>query len=597
MTIDHKVTTTTPQASMIIWNYKERFDSDGLKKPHDVDLIYLLASHVVSISTFKSKSQPSGRFEVTLAPTHNWVTRLTPGSWCVINMTKDLQIPDPLSTPAIPGRPQADEKMVKWFGRIEDIRVSIDIDQETGARKTSYIVTGSDWSSIFESVLYVDSIFRNEGFDPRSGPFTSIGAAERLVYDNQTLDYFSSGGLPTSTVNVKGILRIWGSPLNSIQDSINQDIGIGLQLTSDGKYQMPFSVANYFGFSNNNTPTNVLADIIDIVSGRLVNSDDYKDVKDAVGFIDPSSILGQHSLWQLLLANSNEVLNELITDLRFVDGKANLALYKRIRPFIVKTANFDGASDVFQFISRYQNVKQIKIPLEDVVTINAGVNWKDMINFVEMQPDTNLISEVSSANFKRESQTFDRQSYERNGFKPKLAKTSYLPIDLFGQLKAEDLTKWKVLLREWYFNQHNQLNGSVTFIGQNSYIQVGDNIVIDSQVLGKSRNMNQTEKINTSNGITTASGGAVGLQPMNLVAHVESIRHSFGVSTSTGARSFTTTVQFVRGMILPGTGITPDAIAIDKDATTLSSSDEKIVDVIKTKTEADPVNRLLGSVD
>ena len=586
----HKNKTTAPQASMLIWNYKERFSADESKNPHEVDLLYLLTDQVISISTHKEKGRPTGRFEVKLAPTENWIARLTPGSWCAINMSQDIPIPFPGEATSIgPASPKADGRLLKWFGRIEDIRMEVQVDQQTGARQTLYRVTGSDWASIFESNLYIDDIFRNKGFDPNDGKFTAIGAAERLVYDTQALDYFKKGGLPTSEINVKGIIRIWGAPLKAAKDSgVNSQVGIDkLLLTSEGRYQFPKPVVQYMGLKTPTKPalpTTNIADALHVITGRLVSSDVYEPVKDAVGFIAPMSIFGTNTVWQLLLDNCNNVLNELVADLKITTSEDNtlpavsgdnisLTLYSRIRPFVVRSSNFEGKSSVKGLVSNFKDVRQVNIPLEDVLSVDAGVNWNNMINFIEMRPNQQLNTGVSSAEFKSESQAFDKKSYERNGFKPKFANSKYIPVGNTGVLDPQGLTKWRFLLREWYFNQHNQLNGQVTFVGQNKYISVGDNIVIDSQILGKSRNMNSTEKDNTSKS-----------EKMNLVAHVESIKHTFKVDPSTGSRSFITTVGFVRGVILPSNSISTEAMAIDKSTTELKGDDEITVDVVRTPT-------------
>ena len=595
----HTVRLTSPQAAMIIWNYKERSTSAGLKDPHSVETMHLLSNQIISIQTFKGKRQPSGRFEVRLAPTQNWMSTLTTGSWCAINMTKDLEIPDQSK---IENR-RADPTMIKWLGRIEDVRLSVSVDEETGARSTSYVVTGSDWSSVFESILYIDPIFRNQGLDPSSSSFTAVGAAARIAYDQQVLDYFQNGGLPTSTINTKAIVRIWGAPFKEATDPISSKIGVlpNLTLTSEGAYQWPFEVGMYMAGNITGPLTQNIADNINFVTGRLTSydsfestaSDSYTEVEDSFGFINPNSIFGEHPVWSLLMDNCNPVLNELIADLRVEDTVVLPTLYKRIRPFVVNP-EFEGSSDVTDHTSYFTDLRRIDIPLEDVITIDAGVNWRSKINFIEIRIDKQLdTGKPMGPVIKKDAQTSDRPSYERDGFKPEIANTKYAPYS-GGELDDEGLTKWKYLLREWYFNQHDQLNGNVTFVGQNRYIQVGDNIAINSQVFGQDRNMSRQEK--------DTAGAPGGEQLMNLVAHVESVRHSFTVDQVTGARKFLTTVQFVRGVIMPvqnlpvtfgpfgGTDIQPTAL--DTDASELDQAAKKTGNVVSTSTPLDPIGGL-----
>jgi hypothetical protein len=102
-----------------------------------------------------------------------------------------------------------------------------------------------------------------------------------------------------------------------------------------------------------------------------------------------------------------------------------------------------------------------------------------------------------------------------------------------------DLASWKFLLREWYFDIHRLLNGTITFMGQNPYIRVGDNLLVNADILTPSDNYNLLHSELQDNA--------------NLLLHVESISHNFAVS-SDGARTWTTTVKFVRGLIVDANG-------------------------------------------
>jgi hypothetical protein len=134
----------------------------------------------------------------------------------------------------------------------------------------------------------------------------------------------------------------------------------------------------------------------------------------------------------------------------------------------------------------------------------------------------------------------------------------YSEVDFIGA------TQWKHLLREWYFNTQNLLNGSLTFVGQSAYIGVGDNILINSSALGMA-------PIASNQGADTY-----------LMAHVENISHEFTIN-SEGSRSFFTSIQFVRGIMVnekrepinPNTGI-----ALDKEASSLSENQEKPSNIV-----------------
>lgn len=585
-----------PQAAAIVWNYEDRINASGATDPHKIEQIIINTGSLISMSTQKSKGNAAGSFELRLAPTYNWVARLTPGSWVVVLMSQNKPLQE--MSPTNPGK--ADPELVKMLGRIDSVRAVVDVDQSTGARRTHYIVTGQDWASVFDTTLYIDPIVRNSVLQDGS-----IAHAARIIFNNYLLDWTKNNvALPTPTQVIDAIIKVWGAPLSAM-DLDAQFASSPITLTtlptfsSTAQFQLPKEVVGYFGgFGKNIAITTAVnfADIIKIYAGTLKSYDSYSgDNQEAYGIPDPAKFYGTNSFWQLLVENSNNVLNELVADMRWEGNKANLALYNRARPFINRNS-FDGhdLDQVKLNTSYFKNVRKIEIPLEDVISINAGTNWRDKVNFVEIRLGPNLAEENYEAQIKLDSQTTDRRAYERDGFKPMIPVANYLPYKANqpGILAAKEALQWKNLLREWHFNTHLMLNGAVSFIGQNKYIQVGDNIMIDMSVLGAS----------SVNAFQVNSAGAY------LLAHVESVSHQFSVEPNGGSRSFITTIQFVRGIVADkngkmlglsgaaGFGSDPIDAALDRNASDLAQSSEKNTNVVGSSTSMDPdKQKLKGS--
>ena len=69
--------------------YRDRKGSSSIGVPSDeVDQVIVNTLSLKSINTSKSKASPAGQFEIRLAPTKNWVTAITPGSWLAILMSR-----------------------------------------------------------------------------------------------------------------------------------------------------------------------------------------------------------------------------------------------------------------------------------------------------------------------------------------------------------------------------------------------------------------------------------------------------------------------------------------------------------------------------
>ena len=96
------------------------------------------------------------------------------------------------------------------------------------------------------------------------------------------------------------------------------------------------------------------------------------------------------------------------------------------------------------------------------------------------------------------------------------------------------LANFKYLFKEWYFDIHRYLNGSVTFVGISDHIKVGQNIAMDVRVFGDRKNITRETQL----GLATF-----------LLAHVESVSHTFTVNDD-GLREFFTTISFVRGVFV-----------------------------------------------
>jgi hypothetical protein len=128
-------------------------------------------------------------------------------------------------------------------------------------------------------------------------------------------------------------------------------------------------------------------------------------------------------------------------------------------------------------------------------------------------------------------------------------------------------------------------------VGQNEYIRVGDNIRINAKVLGEN-NFNEGQ-IKSDSPLSNLFSSST---EYFFTAHVESISHSFSVDQMTGARSYKTSISFVRGIITDKKGkpIIDTNIAIDEKATDQTAvKQQKNLNNLGTSTDMDPDLRKL----
>lgn len=636
----NKIRVKNPNALVFIYNYADRLGDFKLDAdPFEIDQIILNSTSLKSVSTQKSKKNPAGSFEFRLAPTKNWVTAITPGSWCVILMSNDK-----LNDKAKYGGGRVDEKSFKMLGRIESVRGIVNTNQTTGAKETEYVVTGVDWGTIFDSKFYVDVLNRvpNEsavGMAERFGYtkylLDSIGYDASSVGDtanpipkylkrptndkakaavDRNIDFIINGSqqkvtvplapvdtevgeeskdvkvkLPNARDNVDFILSLWGRS-DPATSSVKETSG--LVAKSEQIFKIPNELAKYMGFVDeisNISP--IISQMLQQKSGKLTGDDSYSDDDSSAGIINFNTILGEHTIWQILNNNCNNLINELIPEIRFDDDVPKLTVYNRVRPFAInKEADItkdgkavgDGigtkrADTVKDFISQYKNVRKKIIISDDVILCSYGTNWRDRVNFIEVNIARSLFQENYAADIKLDSQFVDQNSIGRDGLLSMMASTTYVPLK-DGAADPVGVAAYKHMLKEWHFNTHKMFNGTLNLIGQDQYIQVGDNILVESKVLNAKNFNNNAKQKNVST-------------KTYLMAHVESINHQTVVDEN-GGRVFTTGINFVRGIMTDINGnivVSDDHVgAVDQDGSLTTPTVEKNKQSFGTSGAVDP---------
>ena len=557
----------TPHAAVKIWNYVDRITDQGAlaSQANVVKEEIISTLSLMSIQTSKTKGDPVGTFNFMLAPTRNWVSVITPGSWCVILMGNEPITKESLEV--------ADKKLVKMFGRIDTVRCTVSVD-DSGARQTRYLVSGQDWGGIFNNIFYVDPLIASPSDKKgQQGNSLYVQLVNNLLSKNNTPTMFDIRG------NLQTLLSIFGEPLNL------PDTGrIG---KPTHKMAFPEAAVKFFGFidAQGTASTNVdLTKIITLQSGSLNTVEGVYDekIREGNGWLNPFSMVGQHSLWSLLMDNCNYALNEMYPEMRWLEESPQLTLYSRIKPFSYQETPIDGID--MQLRSKFQNVVSHRLNDDTITEVNAGTNWKDKFNFIEIKPDISELP-IHDVHTKFKAQAFQKgpggaastDIFDREGFRPLVFSIKQLPINIGGKtsdmIDVDLLSQWAHMLQEWFFDSHRLLNGKITMTGSSEYIPVGDNVIFDAELVGVSHNYNSAAK-------------SV-FRPF-VLAHVESIQHMFTVAED-GAREYKTTIQFVRGIIVDNTKALIGGGTIDTLSTDLQESDSlNSITTIATPTIDDP---------
>jgi len=171
---------------------------------------------------------------------------------------------------------------------------------------------------------------------------------------------------------------------------------------------------------------------------------------------------------------------------------------------------------------------------------------------------------------------YDTVSFGRDGFKPILHSTQLIPFE--GNLPAkkieEAMPQWLPIMKQWYFNNHKMLNGVLVISNQEDYIGVGENIVLDANLFSQSFHV---------------KGDSTRGENIKVLAHVESVSNYFTVN-SDGAKNFTTTITFVRGVFTDANCkklFKTKSFGIDSDAKDIIEPDDMLNNVFRKERETE----------
>ena len=558
---------TTPHAAVIVWNYDDRIGAEGanIGTINNVNRRILSTVSCVSIQTTKSKGNPVGSFQVVLAPTRDWVSEITAGSWCTILMSHLPITPAQLKN--------ADARFVKMIGKVEGVKLDVVVDDD-GARHSRYVMSGSDWGHIFNNVLYIDNLIAASSDPTNQGNTVAILLQKALFGDGNSPQSFK---VADNLVSLLGIFGASTEGLTKPGDAI-QRLGKAVY-----DFNIPTEMAQYFNFidaDGNINQSIKISDLLTLQVGRLSAYDDYDDTDEAYGFIDPFSLQGTNTFWQILMDNSNPALNEMYNEIEWEQGNngkigPSLTLFNRIKPFSYRT-DLPMSAETTKLRSAFNNIKTHVIDNVMVTAVSVGTNWRDKYNFVEIRPqfqDFNIIANWTA----QKTQGFDEVAFNREGFRPLIVGTKQFPVDPSkknnGTFDPDYLTAWIALLKEWYFDTHKLLNGTLTIKGTTEYIAVGNNILFEAGLVNPTANLNN---------------GAVNSKSTTYVlAHVENVEHTFTVQND-DTRTFVTVIQFVRGVLVNQSRNIVGSGSLDELASTIQ--DESLINTVNTLGTSDGIN-------
>ncbi len=211
-------------------------------------------------------------------------------------------------------------------------------------------------------------------------------------------------------------------------------------------------------------------------------------------------------IWSILNQHLISVVNEMYTTLR-ADSKGNILPHLIIRqiPFNTEVA----AAQSIPVATAFRELPRWKISDPLITDYDTGKTEAMRTNYVQIQTVGSLGNELAAAQRAWVTPRWDETDIERNGLKAYITSVSAT----YEANAIPSALRWTALVTDRLMGSHLKLGGSMSTIGIQEPIAVGDNLEYD-----------------------------------NIVYHIESVEHRLVVNPSTGVKSFSTNLTLSHGI-------------------------------------------------
>lgn len=527
-------------AEVVVYNYTNR-ESELSIGPVSIASPFVSSTEEIkighaatSITCSKTKSSPYGTFSITLKPTQEWTSVIVPGSWCAIYMSNSSLTKDTINNKATFDGENYHAPL-KMVGMIMAVRVNKSISQD-GAVSVTYTISGYDFGYLFTASIYVNQMFQAQVL---AGAYTAVWS--NLTFPN------SDKSIGDPTQNLGWVLQAW-SEVEKGGIKVGASVGISPPKT---RIVIPDDVAKLVG-----TKKEVIG-FINVALGLDKRKCKVVEIGDGFArpfqtpligqkYFEPHRLIVNNTLWGMINEYLNPTLNEAYCDLHICKaglsassmgpplsgGSLSLLGGGIVQPlFVARQIPFSTPKykDIVKGLSleatpsakntEYPTTMLIDlpkttIPANKVIQYDIGYSEYERVNFTELNAFDINVQQKSFGSIQTDNKpTWSDGSITRFGLRPKVVYGADYGFSATDKLNTAN--SWRSLLKDWFFNNHRYVNGTVECIGLSEHIAIGENIVLDKE---------------------------------QLLAHIESYTHNFTVDQETGVKIFRTSIEFTRGI-------------------------------------------------
>jgi hypothetical protein len=446
----------------------------------------------VSVSTSKTNYTPSVSATFTGGDI-NYSTAINPGDFMFVNIVNSSVKARELRERIKKGEPiNRVGDGFKGFFRVNNVGKIINTDPASGQKVLRYQVTGYGFLEFQNIIYYNPSIGpadQNAAYGLSPSLIDVIGQQNNVqtVIEIMTSMILGQGAGNAAT----GVFASKSQPYE-LPSSVFDLLGIEGKYAIDA-YRLMLGIWTKFSYGQNTFQDNTL----------LSSTDTYKDYAKVLqkgfnpdyssnqgkksfqktnkilsGYIAPQTTsLVNVSLIDLIKRFSNDLLNETYACFR-VDKDFNAILPKLIvrqKPFNTEHFKSEGS------FTRFMSLPRWKISADLIYNLNISKTDSLRFNFVHIitQPTTLGGAESIQAYANSIPPQFDEKDMRRNGIRP---YTSYNNFDWVTNNSVGNAAYWNKLCFDWVYGGHLKTNGTLSCVGIEDDICIGDNLELEDTV-------------------------------------------------------------------------------------------------------------------
>jgi hypothetical protein len=498
----------------------------SLRKP------MLVVNDCISLSVSSSKSNHIHTASmILLAGDINYSTAVAPGDFVMVNMldndehlfgrggTPNEPTGDSLYSRATNKKPiNKAHDGFKGLFKIQTVTRNLQVNPQTGHKSYLFQITAHSFTE-FNQIVYFNPNLRDSGEDAGNLVALNFGASEEWgealsrkqngVGDifKTLIGFFLGEGFNSNYSGQKTDIVV----RNYNQNFLIPPTICALMNIKSGQSPKAADLFNYYvGIQKYSTSNNDAAGLNP--SGYIRKGQNLNTGQLSGAVLLQGEPFGQVTAWSVLTQYSNSLINEMYTTYKLTpENEVMPCLVFRQKPFTSAAFATNGGAGIPA--TEFLSLPRWKISVDLIESISLGRTDTARVNFVHIVGKTRHVdikNEVIQQESKGKHQ-WDTEDIKRNGLRPIITACDFdFPLD--GETKVDNSTKWNLLYADWLFNGHLKENGTITCVGIEDPICVGDNLQLE-----------------------------------NTVYHIESVSHNMGIDAD-GRKHFKTSLTLSFGV-------------------------------------------------